>query len=512
MSDLDLGRRELLKLAAASGVAFLAWPERVRAAESHLVAALQADPVSLNANFNQTQPAFPIYGALFDRLVQADSTKQGRMKPMLATSWRQVNPTTWQFKLRQGVKFHNGEAFDASAVKATFERLLAQRPPSVPAARNGLVAGVEVVDAQTVNIVTKQPWATALVGITEVAMLPPKVLAEKGDEGLAQQPVGTGPYRFVEWRKGQSITLEANRDYWGPAKARIDQLVFRSITDDNTRLAALEAGEVDVAVNFPPDETDHFRGKGFQVQSVAIGQGMFVFMRPVPGTPLEKKEVRQALNYAVDKESLVKNVLRGLAPALKGQVLGPDGFGYNPKLEAYPYNPAKAKQLLAQAGYPNGFKIAFDSSANRYLKQKEMSEAIVGQLAKVGVTAELQIYEWGKIVDKLTKTLDLSPLFFLGWNYSPAMDADAAMQHLRSVDPKKLWASPALDDLIARERAEFDPTKRLRVLQDLAAQVREEAPLLFLYQAVDVYGVAKRVKGFMPLPDTYWDVTAMSVE
>ena len=511
MSRRLIGRRDFLQLAAAGAVAGVTVTPRRVASATKLVAALQADPVSLNSNFNQTQPAFPIYGALFDRLVQADSTQQGRMRPMLATAWKQVNPTTWQFKLRSGVKFHNGEVFDAGAVKLTFERLLAQRPPSVPAARNGLVSGVEVVDALTVNILTKQPWATALVGITEVAMLPPKVLSEKGDEGLAQFPVGTGPYRFVEWKKGQSVTLEANQDYWGPGKPKVEQLIFRPIPDDNTRLAALEAGEVDVAVNFPPDEMDHFKSKGFQVQPVAIGQGMFVFMRPIPGTPLEKKEVRQALNYAVDKESLVRNVLRGLAPVLRGQVLGPDGFGYNPKLQAYPYDVGKAKQLLAQAGYPNGFKIAFDSSANRYLKQKEVSEAIVGQLAKVGVTADLQIYEWGKIVDKLTKTLDLSPLFFLGWNYSPAMDADAAMQHLRSNDPKKLWASPAIDELVAKERAEFDAAKRLATLQTLATEVREEAPLLFLYQAVEVYGVAGRVKRFLPLPDTYWDVTAMSV-
>lgn len=463
-----------------------------------LTVGLAVEPASLDRNFAESAPGFSIYPTIFEYLVKVEP-KSGRLEPMLATSWRVVSPTTWEFVLRRGVRFHNGEVFDADSVKMTVETVLTT--PAVVRSRIRFVERVEVVDRFTVRFITSEPFALLPQGLSQVAMYPPNYYKEKGQGYFSTNPVGTGKFRMAQWHKGNLMILEANGDYWGTDKARVRNLIFRPIVETATRLAALERGEIDIAVNVPPDEVKRLEALDLRVASTPIGQAMMVQIKPVPGTPLADKRVRQAMNYAVDKDSIVKNIMLGFTRPLDGQPVGRDAFGYSPRLKPYPFDLERAKRLLAEAGYPNGFSVKFQSSSGRYLKHREASEAVAGQLPRAGIRVEFEVIEWGTFSRSVLQTLEAGPLFYIGWNYFPVMDADFVAQHFATDSPFKLFSNTKIDELFQKQRRTFDPKERQAILQELMAVIREEAPAIFLFQSPDIFAYRPRVVGFEPTPD-----------
>lgn len=457
----------------------------------------EVDSLDLVAGGVGTAVGTSIYEALFDKLVKINPTN-GELQPGLATSWRLADPQTYVLVLRRGVRFHNGEEFDAESAKFTLELVIKSK--SFLQSRIPFVDRIDVVDRYTVRIHSSRPDILLPVGLGDIPMYPHRYYQRVGTSGFATQPVGTGPFKFGRWDKGVRIVLERNENYWGK-KPQLQTLTFRPFVESATRIAALEAGEIDIAVNVPPDDAQRLQRRGFRIAWTPIGQSMVMLFNLRVESPLRDRRVRQALNYAIDKEALVKNVMLGFGKVLDAQLVGSDGFGYNPELKPYAFDLQRARQLLAEAGFPNGFTIKMETSEGRYVKQREVSEALVGQLARAGIRVQMDVLEWATYVTKLLRTLDVAPLAYVGWNYFPAMDSDFVLRHYATESPYKLFSNARFDDLYNRSRAEADRNKRRGILRDLHAVLREEAPVVFLFQAPNVFALNARVQGFQPTPD-----------
>jgi peptide/nickel transport system substrate-binding protein len=421
----------------------------------------------------------------------------------LASSWRSVDDRTWEFKLRPDVKFQNGEPFDASAVKYSLDRIMQ------PGATKGglasfipLIAEVKAVDPGTVQIVTKSPDPLVPTNMAIMHMLPPKYFEQVGAEEFASKPVGTGPWKLKEFAKDNRIVLEAWPESWRGAPA-LAEVRLLAMIEGSTRVAALQTGEIDVAQALPSDLIEQVKGVGASVAHAWQGRAHIVVLDMTTDSPIADKRVRQALNYAVDKQAIIQSLLSGYARESDGQLAGPDATGYNSNLKNYPYDVRRAKELLAEANHPNGFEIAMGSPVGGYYQDKDTAEAIVGFLEAVGVRAKLTVREYATHI-RMRSEGTLDPLFFHGFNYFPQMDADRIMGwFLSTKQPGRTptYNNQAFDDLLTRSRSELDAAKREKLLQEAAEVMREDPPVIFLFQPPDLYGVSSKVKNFEPRAD-----------
>jgi peptide/nickel transport system substrate-binding protein len=473
-----------------------------------LVVAQGLLPKALDPAFDTSLFAGTTYNTIFDTLVVAND--KGDPTPSLAASWRSVDPTTWEFKLRTNVKFHNGEAFDAAAAKYTLDRILNPDVKSAWATRLSLIASTEATAPDTLQIKTKQPFVSLPANLTVVWMVPPRYTEEQGVAGFGKAPVGTGPFKFVDWQVDDHLTVERNPDYWQGAP-KLNRITFRNVPEESSRLAALESGEAQVVYPVSPDQAGRVSGRpDLKLEEVALGQALTVAIRSIGTGPLEKKEVRQALNYAIDKERLFKALMQGHGRLLEGQLAGPDTYGYNPNLKAYPYDVDKAKQLLSQAGYPTGFDIKFDGSVGRYALDQQVGEAVAAQLGQIGVRTRYNVLESGQYISGFLDG-SIGPLYLFGWNLAPAMSVDQPYPYHTSTAPQKILADPEFDKLMAQQLGEFDVDKRRSLLQQLGELYREDAPAIFLWQSPLLYGLSSQVNGFGAHPDARMDLVTMSL-
>ena len=436
---------------------------------------------------------------IYDALTRRDPA--GEFAPWLATSWKTLNDTTWEFRLRPGVTFANGEPFDASAVKYNLERILDPKANLRVATWLKPISRVEVVNPSTVRIHTKEPFPTLVPQLATIFMVPPKYTAE--DPGrLARQPVGTGPYRLVEWIKDDHVTLERRAGAWGKTP-EIGTVIFRPIPEDGTRIAALLTGEVDLITNVPPTDTKRIAAaSGKRVAVVPSNRGMLVLFN-AEKPPFSDRRVRQAVNYAIDKDALVKSLFEGKTTPLDGQLVTPDYVGYNPTLKPYPYDPAKARQLLAEAGYPTGFQTSLDSPSGRYLLDKEVAQAVAGQLTQVGIRSEFHALEWGVYMAKLTKAHQLAPMALIGWAW-PTFDAGGLLSLIKEGSPYSYYKSPEFNRLLNAANATMEVQKRRDLLHQAARVLHDDPPGAFLYREPNIYGLAERLV-WKPTPDqTIW--------
>jgi peptide/nickel transport system substrate-binding protein len=468
---------------------------------------------SLDMLGNMKTNAHAIYRLLFEPLVVVDPTSRGELVPGLATSWKQIDEVTWEFAIRDGVKFHNGEALDAECAVASI-KVAQGDPKNFLHARVGDFKTVTAVDARTLRVVTTQPNALTPANISQIPIYPREYYKSAGPEGFTLKPIGSGPFKFVSWPSQVDVTLDRFDGYWGePSKYRT--AVFKPINDPATRLASLLAGEIDLAYNLNLDDKKVIQGRGFKAVSSPVGQGAGINLLHLGSqpkdTPVANKQVRQALNYAVDKDAIVKNLLLGSTEVLRGQVLGSDCFGFDSSLEPYPYDPAKARELLAEAGYPDGFSIDLQVCPSNYAKAGEVSQSVAAQLEKVGVRAKIQQLELNVFLDKLVNATS-SPMLYVGWNYYPVLDANFALQNFLGASALKLFDNERFDALFAAQTAESDEDKRLDGIHECLAIMRDEAPMIFLHQSPLLYGVNPRVKGFQRTSDNVPDVRLVTLQ
>jgi peptide/nickel transport system substrate-binding protein len=442
---------------------------------------------------------------IYDRLLDRDA-KTFKPKPMLATDWKIVNDTTWEFKLRRGVKFHNGEPFTAASVKATIDYALdpASKSHFATAAYWGLVKEVQVVDDYTVRFVTKQPWPNLVdsASLTNSLIMPAKALKELGPAKLAEKPIGTGPFKFVEWRRDERLVLERNPDYWqGPAD--VSRVTFRFIPEFSARMAALLSGEIDIMKDVPPHAVEAVEksGRARLKATVSSRINYLALVNLKPG-PMQDVRVRRAMNHAVDVDELIKQVLKGRATRMCGP-LSPANVDYAP-VECYKHDPARAQALFKEAGVdPKALSLTLDTPSGRYPLDKDVSLAIAAQLQRLGIKTNVVVNEWGTHLDKI-KNRNTGDLFFLGWG--PALHGQGTMQPLFLADQtySSYGNNKTLDDKIARAQTLLDPKARAEAYAELQRLLHDEAPWVFLWQQHDLYGVTQSVEWTPRADEKVW--------
>jgi peptide/nickel transport system substrate-binding protein len=330
--------------------------------------------------------------------------------------------------------------------------------------------------------------------------------AQKWGDQFASHPVGTGPYKLVKWDLSQGFLLERNDEYHGE-KAKTKYLEFKIITDDASRAAALESGQVDVIDSPPPQKVSELLAEGFNVPSTKSVYVVDVWMNNQFG-PLKDVRVRRALNYAVDKEA-IKTMLGELVDISQSPI-SPTTWGYSPQAP-YPYDPVMAKQLLAEAGYPDGFKIKMWGPQGKYLMDRQIAEAIVGYLSKVGVDVDLSILEWGSYVKIVYNKNATNQLFLHGWS-DPTLDPDFRLSG--NFYTKGSWwyltkyDNSAVDRMLEEARYTVDQNSRMQLFADIQSQMWQDAPYIWLHSQREMLAMKSTVKGLFPVPTQYHDLAA----
>ena len=456
-----------------------------------LVIAQGVDATTLDPHMHQETPTYNVCMNIYDGLVKRN--KKEEIVPNLAISWKILNDTTWQFKLRKGVKFHNGEEFDANAVKFSIERVINPKTHSPQISDLNAIDHVDVIDKYTINVVTKKPYPILLARLCNHMIIPPKYTKEKGADYLALHPIGTGPYKFKKWYKDEKIELVANEDYhFGVPK--IKKVIFRPIPEASSRIAELLTGGVDIITNVPPDKLAEIeKSKRARVSSAPSVRVIFIVLDTTRESPIKNKKVRQALNYGVDVDSIIKYVLGGNAYRI-ATPLTPAHFGYDPSIKPYPYDPKKAKELLAEAGYPHGFKMTLITPSGRYLMDKDVAQVIAGQLNKIGLKINVKVLEWGVYIKEILSRKVESPMFLLGWG-NDTLDADGTLfPMLRSGERLSFYSNHEFDKYLDLGRTTLDPKKRKEYYSKALHILYDDPGWLVLYQQKDLYGASKRIK------------------
>jgi peptide/nickel transport system substrate-binding protein len=491
--------RRLLTVAIA--LSLVAGPAAA-APQGKVVIAQGVDPTTLDTMNQQETPASVVAAHLYDTLIERDPN----LKPvpgLAAEMPKLVSPQVWEVKLRRGVKFHNGEEFDAESVKFSLERV---KLPAMRASSNFRpIDRVEVVDPHTIRVHTSKPWPTftTVMGFRQASMYPPKAYAGKDSAFISKNPIGTGPYKFVRWSKDEEIVLEANEQYWRGAP-KIKTVVFRPIPDDAVRVAALQNGEVDVAVNIPPHLANIIAGHPRVFLSTAPSirtlQLMFVthefdaqhkLVGPYKGVTADKR-VRQAITSAIDADEIIKSVLDGKAIRM-ATMLTPLHFGYDAALKPVKQDVAKAKKLLAEAGYAGGLELTLNSPQGRYVRDKEVAEAVTGQLTKAGIKTTLRTHEFVSYLNNMVYVHKAGPVWLIGWG-TPTIDAETVYGPLfRTGSNLGNYSNPDFDGMVDQAQSMMDEKQRLALYHRINKLWIDDAAAVPLYQQIDLYGANKRL-------------------
>ncbi|MEA4907794.1 MAG: hypothetical protein GYA17_00670 [Chloroflexi bacterium] len=426
--------------------------------------------------------------------------------PSLATEWHAVDDLTWEFKLREGVKFHNGEDFNAEAVKYTVERLLMPDTVRDTSSFKNLTE-VKIVDDYTVQLVSQQPDPLLPAKVFGLHILPPKYAEEVGEEEFGKHPIGTGAYKLVEFVPNQHIILEANPDYWA-GKPAVDRLVFKPVAEASTRLAELMSGSADIILDVSPEDIPTVESNtDLRIEAVSSKRVPYIGMDLLPEGPdyLKDVRVRQAMNYAVDVQGIIDALLSGYAERI-ATIYRPDFMGYDPDLQPYPYDPDKAKELLAEAGYAEGdISLKITANSEVIAKGVEVAEAVAAMLQEVGINAEVNAQSYQGIRDMYIGGQEAHKVDAMWmWNWgSREPDADSPLSGtLHSTGITSYYRDPVLDEMIEDARSTIDQDERIEKHKAIQQYIYDQAPAIFLYVANDIYGVNNRVD-WTPRRDQY---------
>jgi peptide/nickel transport system substrate-binding protein len=441
-------------------------------------------------------------GSIEENLVRLSA--DGEYHPLLATAWRIVDPTTWEFSIREGVRFHDGEPLTAETVKFSIDRCL---NPATKCPRRGQLAEIKeavVVNGSTIRIITQRPSAALPTALTYLPIVPMKAI-QADPQLYGKRDVGTGPMRFVEWVKGQRLVTERYDGYWDK-KSAFKRIVYRPIPEGVTRIAALQSHEVDMISNLDPEMASVIeRTPGLRVDR----RGMRMIFIGLDATgnnnkALADKRVRQAMNYAVNKEVLIKDILGGYAFPNVGAMF-PINPGFDRALKPYPYDPQQAKRLLAAAGYQNGFDVTFTFAPGieGSLKTAEIVQSIASDLGSVGIRAHIEQVEpaasWERYYAKRLQ------MFVGTWGSSP----EAGLQFRTLLHSKArglYYVNPQADQLIDAYFSAMDARSRGEAGTKLHRFVNEDVPFIFLYHQHQLFGLRSNIT-WAPRPVEFIYVT-----
>ncbi|MCF6412003.1 ABC transporter substrate-binding protein [Pseudalkalibacillus salsuginis] len=480
--------------------------------EQTLIFGRGGDSVGLDPATVTDGESFKVIKNVYDTLVEYGE-QDTEINPSLAEEWDvSGDGLTYTFKLREGVKFHNGDDFNAEAVVKNFERWMnsgdagkfayyASMFGGFKGDEGHVIKSVEAKDENTVVFTLNRPQAPFLKNL---AMTPFSIGAPSEFDNLETQPVGTGPFKFVDWKRNDRITLEKNEDYFKEGLPKLDKVIFRAIPDNSNRLNALKTGEVHLIDGVNPSDVAEIEQaeelKPFFRPSMNVGYlGFNTEMEP-----FNDKKVRQALNHAVDKDALIKAFYEGQAEPAKNP-MPPVINGYNDEIDPYPFDLEKAKELLAEAGYEDGFKTELWAMPvpRPYMPDgKKAAEAIAANFAKIGVEAEIVSFEWGTYLEKTQK--GEAPMFLLGWTGDNG-DADNFLYTLLDKDTigsnnYSRFANDELHDILIEAQSTPEEDKRAELYKEAQVILHEEAPWVPLVHSEPALAGLKNVEGFKPHP------------
>ena len=444
-----------------------------------------ADPMTLDPGKEFSEKNHTICQQIFDGLLRFNP--EGQMEPALAVSWNRIDPTRMRFKLRQGVTFHNGEPFDAEAVKFTIERLLAPKTGFPGRAFIASISHAEIVDDNAVDIVTRFPDALLLNRLAAlVLILPPRYIKEKGDSFFAENPIGTGAFMFKKWEKGREIALPANPNYWMKGYPRVNELIFKFIPQKD-QLDALFSGKIHLLTDLPGDQIlTVVKRPGFTVmKKPAFCAGTFVLK--MSSGPLNNLDVRKALNYALDKRALISYDLLGNGRPIATFSM-PGEAGHNPSLRPYEFDLKKARQLLGKAGYPGGFTLKMLAKPS----MERTTKIIAAQFKKLGVNLDITVAPDAAIIGE-----------FASGKYDMGVgDCVDPMVHsyfvqsiaLHSKSPYSLSGFPGFDAKLEDVASTVDDKLFLEKAQAIDKYIYDNALSIFTYQKFAVCGLRENLR------------------
>lgn len=502
-------------------------PSQSSAASTHLVVGYEADATSLDPAQVTDINSGQVLNQVYDTLVRYDS--HGALVPDLATSWTSSpDGLTYTFHLRPNVKFANGDTMNAAAVVFTYERMLDKTNPGYKygpypfgAFFYGDISHVTAVNPTTVQFTLSKPEASFLSSLTVLtgAIVDPKSVLTEGKK-FALEGEGTGPFMVKSWQRGQQLTLIPNPHYWGSAPS-LSQVVFIPIVQSSQRATDLQAGTVDMVINPSPVDLSQIRTAGDKI-AMQAGPHIWWIGMNLLNPPFNSVKVRQALNYAINRTAITKNILYGTGiPA--NQPLAPGQMGFDPNSNPYHYNPTKAKQLLAEAGYPHGFSttLLVPTSGSGMQNPTSMATAIQGYWAAIGVTVKVEELDWGTYLNRVGAGAKASNLdmWELSWMDS-AVDPSLVLNPLLASSSwppgfnTGFYKDPQVDALLQKAETTSDPAQRSQLYQQAESLINQDAPWVFVDHAKSVVAYTPSVVGFQlnPTFPFYIDLRGVSVK
>ncbi len=482
---------------------------------------LGADVTSMDPHFLNVASNNNVAWHVFDSLVHVDA--DARLVPALATSWRAVDDTTWEFKLRRGVKFHDGSEFTAEDVLFSLERpaTIANSPGPFTGFVKAIVAK-QVVDPYTLRFRTATPYAMVPYDLNSIYIVSKKAAAGATTEDFnsGKAMVGTGPFKFVRFTRGDRIELARNDNYWG-GKPAWDKVTLRILPNDPARIAALLAGDVDAIENIPTPDLSRLKSNAnFRLEQKVSWRTIFFYLdqsrdapphvfdnagKPLGKNPFKDVRVRRALSKAINRQALVDRVMEGFAvPA--SNVVSPPVFGHVASLKPESHDLEGAKKLLAEAGYPDGFSLTLHAPNNRYVNDEKIAQAVAQMLTRVGVRAKVETMPVSAYIGK-ARNLEFS-FGMLGWG---SFSGDLATRTLLGTsNPDKAsgawnwgrYSNPKVDRLLEQGFATVDDKKREALAQEAGSEALKDTPLILLHHQLASWAMRKGIT-YAPRTDEF---------
>lgn len=486
------------------------------AEEAVLRVALTTNPNTIEPATGDTRTASNVAWSIFESLVWLND--EGEIVPSLARDWTiSEDGTVYTFELREDVYFHNGDKFTAEDVYFTWER---GQGSDITYREDFLaVADMNIIDEYTVEVLLDEPNAMLLLQMNEHwGILSKDYHEEVGEDGYMQFPIGTGPFKFVEWRAGDRIELEAFEDYWDAGYPKLDRVVYRPIPESSTRYAALMADEIDIVSGLAPEQAESIMAveddEDVRLVSYPHDRVFYITFNNMTtgiGTPIEDQKVRQAMSYAIDYDLIIERIFDGHAERTAGFVV-PGNLGYDPSIEPYPYDPEKALELLADAGYPDGFSIEMAGPSDTYVNFEDVLQAVAGFWGEIGVEVDLEFMESGRFWD-LQASRELPPLFGDSWSSSMGEAYPRLLGSVGGEDASyAAWLDPKLVDMVRQIELTPDEDERAAVYTEILEYMHEDPPFIYLYQPTAFEAINERVQNYNPRVSEQYYLKGVSIE
>ena len=485
-----------------------------------LIIAQLSEAVSLDPHGSNDTSSSNVAYNIYEQLVYHDENME--IAPGLAESWEQIDDTTWEFKLREGIKFHDGADFNAEAVKTNFERILDPDVGSPRAFLYEMIDSIEVIDDYTVQFKLKYPFAPFPAHLTHNGggIISPEAIKkdyegmENGDEPgayISLNPSGTGWFKLDEWKSGEYVKLVRNEDYWGE-KAKLDSVTFKVVKESLTRVAELESGTSHVIDPLSPSDISRIEGLAsasvHKQPSLALSYVGFNMAKE----PFDDVRVRQAISMAIDKSQIIDGIYEGTGVPATGPI-APHVWGFDESVQPLEYNVEEAKALLAEAGFENGFETTLWTNDNP--DRIKIAEYVQAALAEIGIDVKIEILEWGAYLEQTAA--GQHDMFILGWT-TVTGDADYGLyplfhsENLGDPGNRTFTKDAELDEILEQARQESDETTRLQLYKQAQEKLVEIAPMIYVIHTDFIVGIDNKVKGFEITPAGMFKLKDVTIE